>query len=432
MAELPPGANESAASGSGSADGRQGRATAVKPEGSSAHFLDEKLKEAQELLDYAIETGTQIDEAVYRDVVEAGRAAVDGWNADAAVRLLHATTILSKQMESVSAKRGKTAKKAIRPYQLVAALFALIVILYSAVAFTTSALSTNIRAHLQIANPLAVKLTAELGPVESADRLLCDDRVGPTSAAQETQTRKIEGPPAAVSANKRLGVRAASPSQKNPANDAALHEGIHRKEIIEDLQKFATSIRAMYGDAQQINRIYRIFVRFLKQPGDPFDGMQKDQVQLTKIFELPPGLPDLARAATERICVYQQVRYYAQLTEEEVTLFSGAFATSILPVFYALLGACAYLLRQFEAQLRTHGATNYGTNSAHFVTATIAGAVVGLFNFGQDASVSPLAIAFLAGYAVDVFFTFLETLIRAFTRARGDSPEKGSASTPKQ
>jgi hypothetical protein len=422
--------NQSAAAGSGIADGPQSGARAGEQARLSVHFLDEKLNEAEELLDYAIKTGTQIDGAVYRDVVEARQAALNGWTTDAAVKLLDATTVLSKKMEPVTTARSKVAKTAIRPYKLVAALFALIVIVYSAVAFTTSALSTNIRTHLSIANPLAVKLTDELGPVESADPLLCDDRIGPPKSSQESQNRSIEGSASLQSANKRLNTKALPSAQKKRSADAALHERAHQKEILEDLQKFATSIRAMYGDAQQINRIYRSFVGFLKQPPDPFERFQKDQTQLTRIFELPPGVPDPALAATERVCVYQQVRYYAQLTEEQLTLFSGAFATSILPVFYALLGVCAFLLRQFEMQLKTRGPNNYGANSAHFLTAAIAGAVVGLFNFGQDASVSPLAIAFLAGYAVDLFFSFLETLIRAFTRGRGDSPTQGRATGP--
>ena len=37
--------------------------------------------------------------------------------------------------------------------------------------------------------------------------------------------------------------------------------------------------------------------------------------------------------------------------------------------------------------------------------------MIGLFgNFTQQASASPLAVAFLVGYAVEVFFTFLEGL----------------------
>ena len=67
-------------------------------------------------------------------------------------------------------------------------------------------------------------------------------------------------------------------------------------------------------------------------------------------------------------------------------------------------------------------------NSARFLIASIGGGVVGLFNsftVTQGASIPPLAIAFLVGYAVDVFFSFLEGLLQAFTRTKisGTSPQ---------
>jgi hypothetical protein len=60
-------------------------------------------------------------------------------------------------------------------------------------------------------------------------------------------------------------------------------------------------------------------------------------------------------------------------------------------------------------------------NSARFLIAAIAGAVVGLFNnftIGQGASIPPLAIAFVLGYAVDVFFAFLDGMLQPFTKIR--------------
>ena len=39
----------------------------------------------------------------------------------------------------------------------------------------------------------------------------------------------------------------------------------------------------------------------------------------------------------------------------------------------------------------------------------------------EEASVPPLAIAFLVGYAVDVFFAFLEGLLQAFTKKAASS-----------
>ena len=74
-------------------------------------------------------------------------------------------------------------------------------------------------------------------------------------------------------------------------------------------------------------------------------------------------------------------------------------------------------------------------NSARFlITAAIGGAVVGLFNnftITQGASIPPLAIAFLVGYAVEVFFAFLEGLLRAFTKESAGSPAQPRSSGAK-
>src|SRR5262249_30589590 len=129
---------------------------------------------------------------------------------------------------------------------------------------------------------------------------------------------------------------------------------------------------------------------------------------------------------------YQGIRYFAQTVQGSVTTIYGAFSACVLPVLYALLGACAYMLREFEQQARTRTLSQSYAHIAHFIVAAISGAVVGLFgnvtsdpsgsatpfNFGQGSLFSPLAMAFLVGYAVDVFFAFLEGLIQSFSRGR--------------
>lgn len=65
---------------------------------------------------------------------------------------------------------------------------------------------------------------------------------------------------------------------------------------------------------------------------------------------------------------------------------------------------------------------------ARFVVAAICGGVVGLFKtfaISDSASISPLAIAFLVGYAADVFSSFLDSSSRHSTAAvlRRRTPE---------
>ena len=57
------------------------------------------------------------------------------------------------------------------------------------------------------------------------------------------------------------------------------------------------------------------------------------------------------------------------------------------------------------------------TDSARFIIAAIGGGAVGLFNnFTLGESFPPLAIAFLVGYATDIFFSFLDRVQQSFTK----------------
>jgi hypothetical protein len=107
---------------------------------------------------------------------------------------------------------------------------------------------------------------------------------------------------------------------------------------------------------------------------------------------------------------YQGIRSYATRVTDDISLFWGAAGNFILPVLYALLGACAAVLRAFTQQLSTRTFSPSYATPARFYIAAIGGGVIGLFNnvFGQNLSVSPLALAFLVGYGADIFFSFLE------------------------
>ena len=90
----------------------------------------------------------------------------------------------------------------------------------------------------------------------------------------------------------------------------------------------------------------------------------------------------------------------------------------------------AYLIRSFEEQIRRRSFTGVDRPTARFLIAGIGGLVVGLFGdfgAGHGASLPPLAIAFLVGYAVDVFFSFLDGLLQTFGRSRGYMTANSSA-----
>src|ERR1700730_7528270 len=263
-----------------------------------------------------------------------------------------------------------------------------IIVPFSVASFVTSAISDAIRKDIVTANELAVKLTAQLRPPQA-----------PTTGA--------------------------APAAAEPAS--GLPAGLAVVDVVTELQQFASIIRAVDGRARQLNT----FVFHIEQ--DPYFDIRQNREAIHTKFQLPAGLPNLAEASDDRIRVYQDVRYFAQSLLDDVSFFFGAITTCLLPVLYALLGTCAYLLRSFEDQMRSKTFIPSVANSARFLIAGIGGAVVGLFNnfsITQGASIPPLAIAFLVGYAVDVFFSFLEGLLQAFTKTRSSGASPGSTSAP--
>ena len=116
---------------------------------------------------------------------------------------------------------------------------------------------------------------------------------------------------------------------------------------------------------------------------------------------------------------YQNIRSFAKEVQQSNLVYYGAITAYLLPVLYALLGAVAYGLRCLsqEATARTYVPSYISV--ARISTAIIAGLVVGLFNnFTQGVSLSPLAIAFLVGYAVEIFFSFLDSFLDTLKKVR--------------
>jgi hypothetical protein len=352
-----------------------------------ADYLNAKLQDAERLLTYAAETGIEVKSDV-RDTVLEARKSASKWDGKTAANLLGALTTLAATLKPVTAESLKLCAeesivdKTVRTYKRVAIVLAVFIIPYSIATFVTSAISEAIRKDIDTANALAVKLSDELPP-----------------QAQST------------SDNERVHVK-------------ALPRGVTESDIIRDLQSFTATLRSIDARARQLN----IFT--VPKVSDPFADRRDNPDFLRQLFELPPGLSNLYEATIEKFQVYQDERLFAQGTRETASVIYGAIAACILPVLYALLGACAYLLRLFEVQIRLRTFTLSDAHIARFVIAAIGGGVVGLFNnfnISQDASIPPLAIAFMVGYAVDVFFSFLEGLLQTFTRRGAAASQTESA-----
>lgn len=345
-------------------------------------YFDEALNDAERLLKYAAEIGIPVDADIRDQILEARAANRTGWSQEIAANLLTALTKLAASLKPVTAESLKACSAdtghTVHTYWMVSVCLAIIIVPFSLASFLSTAISTSIRTDITTANELAVKLRAQLGPPP---------------------------PQGTAAANANIAATPAPP----------LPPGLNEADVITELQLYASTIRDIDARARQLD------VLVFNAQWDPFASIRKDYKQIREKFELPQGLTDYATAADDRTMVYQEVRYFAQSVLDDVSFFYGAMTTCLLPVLYALLGTCAYLLRHFEQQMAARTFIPSRANSARFLIAAIGGAVVGLFNnftITQGASIPPLAFAFLVGYAVDVFFSFLEGLLQTFTKGK--------------
>ena len=350
---------------------------APDPITSPSHFRD-SLVDAERLLKYAAETGVEVEVTTRAAILLARSTPSSAWTDAIIENLLDALTKLSALLKPVTAASltawSNDTSATVLYYLRVAIILACVIVPASIASFATSALSNSLRADISSANDLAVKLRAQLGAV----------------------------PP---------------PIQPG-ATAPALPPGVSEADVISELQEYASTIRLIDSRARELNWLV------LPRVTPPFED-QRGTAKNRAAFELDPVLANFYEARDTATATYQAVRYFAQSLLNNVSIFYGAINTCILPVLYALLGTCAYLLRNFESQMSSHTFIPSPANSARFLIAAIGGAVVGLFNnftITPEASVPPLALAFLVGYAVDVFFAFLEGLLKAFTKTESSPP----------
>ena len=261
------------------------------------------------------------------------------------------------------------APKAIRGYEGFVYVLAVLIVPLSIVSFVYTSLSNTISTQLKIANDLAVALHLEVDALPK------------------------------------------SPEQAPPRGS------------VRQLQQFAVAMRAAHVHACQLDELVwdsvsnPVSAECQKEANRKSKGSDPNtQLKIGKgpeganwatlhPMELRPNLNansmSEVRSEVDRLTqVYQEIRLYATNVQGQVSMIWGAISTCILPVLYALLGACAAVLRAFSKQVEERTfAASYAT-PARFVVAAIGGGMVGIFNnfsLEQAGSLSPLAIAFLIG-----------------------------------
>ena len=333
-----------------------------------ASVTENLLENAGYLLHYAVEAGIAVDADISQRIISARRRGDLVWDEPDAGLLATAITRLAALVHPVTAETLRAcreqAHKTMRNYRRMAYCLAIIILPLSMISFIYTGLSNAMTADLAAANQLAVNLHSQL-----------------------TTT----------------GAQAAATAAQNS---------------LPDLQQYAATIRAIRARTAQLAWFVPLHVEMRSEvPSGEGGGFGR--------FELDPKtsntVADLTANLNRLTAGYQAVRADAKSVQDTASLLYGAISAFILPVLYALLGACAYLLRVFADQVANQTFRPTYAASARFVIAAIGGAIVGLFNnfsLGEGASLSPLALAFLVGYATDIFFSFLEGSMQNFKKTK--------------
>ena len=394
-------------------------------------FARDALDETHMLLAYAASSGINIEPEVSEAIARA-RAANErhSWNADIEAKFWPAKSKLSQSVkpvtvDSLAAGAVGVAANATRRYFKWTLILSAVIVPISIVMFINTAISNDVGNLLKENDAAAIGLHEQLVNYQSALE----------------QGRRTTGDPANQDGNARNSQALLSPN------------------LVEKLAQFARVNRQIFAESRVLN--FFIF-NTIDQPGWARDDKDKtgagnDQITLQndtteKEKEKPMTVEQRIRANLEldvragdqtidpdpnskkpdkrlflsladegfqKLATYQDIRAFARQTQQVNVIIYGAITAYVLPVAYALLGACAFALRNMAAQAGNKTYQPSYFNRARLIIALIAGTVVGLFNnFTQGVSVSPLAVAFLVGYAVEVFFSFLDAFVHTFERVR--------------
>ncbi len=120
-------------------------------------------------------------------------------------------------------------------------------------------------------------------------------------------------------------------------------------------------------------------------------------------------------------------RYADNLTLLASRSALSTFNQYVLPLLYGLVGALAFILRTLSREMAavTYSPADNLRYSLRWPLGMLAGITVGWFFDPESltglAAIQPLALAFLAGYGVELLFAGLDRIVSAFTGGDGKS-----------
>ena len=351
---------------------------AADPETEIPSF-EHMIEDAQLLLSYGATVGTTLNDADVKILNDEIQKTVDKSANHNYTDALLAYSRIAKLLLPVTAYTLRecfvSSKRIVRSYARWGSVFVILIVSASLVTFVSSTISDSMKSEIDLANSKTITLRAHFSPTGQASSL--EQPVNTTNSGQSNYSEQ---------------------------------------DRLIDLQQLAISTRSIYGRAQQL--------RYLIIPAlpDPFHGRSAEERHAA--LELDITKSDNYNF-NNMVGTYQEVRAYAQSLRDAVAFWYGGIAASVLPVFYALLGASAWSLRRMQIGLRDRTFASFGGNSAQMLVAAIAGTVISLFSglfVSTAVSLSPLAWAFLAGYSSDSLFQVLDGILRIPPRGEPNVP----------
>jgi hypothetical protein len=96
----------------------------------------------------------------------------------------------------------------------------------------------------------------------------------------------------------------------------------------------------------------------------------------------------------------------------------GVLTSSVLPIILGIMGACAYVVRLVSEQIKdtTFSTTSPLRHRVRVALGGLAGVVIGFGGIVETGSLSPSALAFIAGYAVEPVFSTFDSIAEKFRR----------------
>jgi hypothetical protein len=151
-------------------------------------------------------------------------------------------------------------------------------------------------------------------------------------------------------------------------------------------------------------------------------------------YTVNPGahsLKDLLDDGVYQIRLYQAIRDSAQNKSIKWHGIVHVMTIYMLPVLYAVLGACLFTFRSWCSEHRRRQPNpNWPDHTSRILVAGIAGIAIGSLSdfFVKELTLPPLALSFLVGYSIEPFISRLDTIMRNLKEGgRGLAPHSEHA-----